>query len=368
MFDTQPLGNLIDFFNGKAIKPGGSGQYPAYGSNGLIGGSDESKYENAIIIGRVGAYCGSIAYCPTRFWASDNTIVARPKSPSGDVRYFAYLLQFLELNRHAGGAAQPLVTQTTLRQVMAPAAPEPTQRRIAFILSAYDDLIENNSRRIAILEEMARRLYEEWFVHFRFPGHEQARMVESELGLIPEGWSVERVGDVLQRLPAGTTYKKEQVHETGNVIVVDQSTADYLGFHDAAPDHLASVDTPIAIFGDHTCKLTLMVRPFSIGPNTVPFIGAKSLDTAYTFQLVQGLVSTHEYKRHWTSLSDKQVVLCPMALAATYGKRVRGMVHLMLLLNEKNANLRAQRDLLLPKLISGEIDVSAFPEPEAVAA
>src|SRR5690606_10520769 len=70
-----------------------------------------------------------------------------------------------------------------------PAPLLPNQRRIASILSAYDDLIENNTRRIAILEEMARRIYEEWFVRFRFPGHEQVKMVESELGVIPEGWS-----------------------------------------------------------------------------------------------------------------------------------------------------------------------------------
>jgi len=66
--------------------------------------------------------------------------------------------------------------------------PLAVQRRIASILSAYDDLIENNTRRIAILEEMARRIYEEWFVRFRFPGHERVKRVESELGLIPEGW------------------------------------------------------------------------------------------------------------------------------------------------------------------------------------
>ena len=62
--------------------------------------------------------------------------------------------------------------------------------KIAAILSAYDNLIENNTRRIAILEEMAQSLYREWFVHFRFPGHEKKRLVESELGLIPEGWEV----------------------------------------------------------------------------------------------------------------------------------------------------------------------------------
>jgi len=71
------------------------------------------------------------------------------------------------------------------------------QRRIASILSAYDDLIENNTRRIAILEEMARRIYEEWFVRFRFPGHEQVKMLESELGLIPEGWKVVAASDAI---------------------------------------------------------------------------------------------------------------------------------------------------------------------------
>jgi type I restriction enzyme S subunit len=86
------------------------------------------------------------------------------------------------------GSAQAQITVNALStfQVTIPALL--VQRRIASILSAYDDLIENNTRRIAILEEMARRVYEEWFVRFRFPGHEGVRMVESELGLVPEGW------------------------------------------------------------------------------------------------------------------------------------------------------------------------------------
>jgi len=72
--------------------------------------------------------------------------------------------------------------------------PLPTQRRIAGILSAYDDLIENNEQRIAILEEMARNLYREWFVDFRFPGHEDVAMRETEIGMVPEGWEVVKLG------------------------------------------------------------------------------------------------------------------------------------------------------------------------------
>jgi len=88
------------------------------------------------------------------------------------------------------GAGQPNVSPSDIGGLKIPLPPLPTQRKIAAILSAYDDLIENNTRRIRILEEMAQAIYREWFVHFRFPGHEGVRMVESELGMIPEGWEV----------------------------------------------------------------------------------------------------------------------------------------------------------------------------------
>ena len=78
--------------------------------------------------------------------------------------------------------------------------PLPAQRKIAAILSAYDDLIENNLRRIKILEEMAQNLYREWFVKFRFPGHQHARFIDSPLGRIPEGWEVKKVGNILKKV------------------------------------------------------------------------------------------------------------------------------------------------------------------------
>jgi type I restriction enzyme S subunit len=187
------LGEVVRFGNGKSIKPGTEGRYAVYGSNGIIGGYDEFRHENGVIIGRVGAYCGAVVYCPDRFWASDNTLVAYPANDQVDTRFLYYLLLEAKLGQHAGGAAQPLVTQTILKQVEVEIPDLPTQRKIAGILSAYDDLIENNLRRIKILEEMAQSLYREWFVHFRFPGHESAKFVDSELGLIPKGWEVIRV-------------------------------------------------------------------------------------------------------------------------------------------------------------------------------
>ena len=140
-YQPMPLGDLVRFGNGKSIKPGGEGRYPVYGSNGIIGGSDEYRHENGIIIGRVGAYCGSVAYCPDRFWASDNTLVAFPASDAFDTKFLFYLLTDAKLSRHAGGAAQPLVTQFVLKQVEVSVPPLPVQRQIGQRGSAHRDAV-----------------------------------------------------------------------------------------------------------------------------------------------------------------------------------------------------------------------------------
>ncbi len=106
-------------------------------------------------------------------------------------RFYAYLfrssLMRQTLSAHGNGTNISNLNQGILSNLQVPLPPLPTQHKIVSILSTYDDLIENNTRRIEILEEMARSLYREWFVNFRFPGHEQVKMVDSELGLIPEG-------------------------------------------------------------------------------------------------------------------------------------------------------------------------------------
>ena len=100
--------------------------------------------------------------------------------------------------------AVPGVNRNALHMLPVKVPPIPAQQRIASILSAYDDLIENNTRRIKILEQMAQMLYREWFVNFRFPGHEKVNMVESELGLIPEGWKICTLSELCGKVIDGT--------------------------------------------------------------------------------------------------------------------------------------------------------------------
>lgn len=388
MFQDTTLGEVLEFYNGKAIKPGGEGRFPAFGSNGPIGGSDEYRFDEGIVIGRVGAYCGSVVYCPGKFWASDNTIVAKPKDKQSSTRFYAYLLRAMNLNRHAGGAAQPLVTQGILKAVPTQVPRPSEQRRIASILSAYDDLIENNMRRIAILEEMARRIYEEWFVRLRFPGHENVRMVESELGLVPEGWELTSLGAICAYINRGLAPKyddnapgivinqkcirdqrldlsaarrqckpvpKEKLVVAGDVLI-NSTGVGTLGRVAQVMEPLESctVDTHVSI-----------VRPLSDVDHD--FFGLVMLSKQPHFE-AQGVGSTGQTELSRGRISDTAILLPPKPMQDQLGKLVHPMRQLSVRLQAKNGNLRTTRDLLLPKLISGELDVSAMPGPEAAAA
>jgi type I restriction enzyme S subunit len=266
------------------------------------------------------------------------------------------------------GNVQSLVMQVAaagiraseLAQLPMPFPPLPTQRKIAAILSAYDDLIENNTRRIALLEEMARRLYHEWFVRFRFPGHESARLVDSPLGKIPEGWKVVKVETIIKRLKAGTVYTQADVARSGRVPVVDQSRDSILGFHDNEPDHWATPESPFIIFGDHTCKMQLMIEPFSIGPNVVPFVSNGGIPISYLYHLVNSLVETREYKRHWTELVSKLIILAPNEYAEHFASFAKPIFVQIDILMRRDLVLRRTRDLLLPRLVSGAVDVEGM--------
>jgi len=141
----------------------------------------------------------------------------------------------------ATGVRTPILNKSAFCDTKVVVPPLPVQQRIAGILSAYDELIENSQRRIKILESMARALYREWFVHFRFPGHENHPRVASPLGEIPQGWEVKTVKEILARRPAGSVYRDADVKPEGDVPVIDQSTNELLGFQRTRPQCVFSV-------------------------------------------------------------------------------------------------------------------------------
>lgn len=133
--------------------------------------------------------------------------VADPeKSDTKFIKYQFDALLKKRMRTVSQGAAQDNLSQAKLLSFEFPAPDVLEQKRIASVLSAYDDLIENNRRRIALLEEAARLLYREWFVHLRFPGHEHSKIVDG----LPVGWEIKKVGDLLERVTAKPKVRKDE--------------------------------------------------------------------------------------------------------------------------------------------------------------
>lgn len=158
------LSELIDFGNGKK-KPESEGDIPIYGGNGILGFSADSNYENeTIIIGRVGAYCGSVYYENRPIWVSDNALAAKAKN-GNSTKFIYYFLKNANLNQHAGGSSHPLVTQTLLNSLEYEVCIDQVeQNSIAEVLSSLDDKIDLLHRQNQTLEEIAETLFRQWFV------------------------------------------------------------------------------------------------------------------------------------------------------------------------------------------------------------
>lgn len=158
------LSDFVDFGNGKK-KPDSEGDIPIYGGNGILGYSADSNYQNeTIIIGRVGAYCGSVYYENKPIWVSDNALAAKAKSGNSP-KFLYYFLKNANLNQHAGGSSHPLVTQTLLNSLEYEICVDETeQNSIAEVLSSLDDKIDLLHRQNQTLEQMAETLFRQWFV------------------------------------------------------------------------------------------------------------------------------------------------------------------------------------------------------------
>lgn len=283
-----------------------------------------------------------------------NAIVPFEKN---DGRFIYYLMKsMLPAVKHlSSGTAsgRENVSKSSFSNIKVKVPPFNYQKKIADILSDYDELIENNNRRIEIIEDATKEIYKEWFVRMRFPGYKSYLFDKG----MPKGWEIIKVKDIVKRLPFGNLYKASDVNEKGNVIVIDQSKKDYLGFHEDEPAHKASIKKPIIIFGDHTCKMKLMVKPFSVSENVIPFISKSGIPITFLYFLVNSLVTTTEYKRHWGELTSKKVLIPTRELQIQFEEKVLDNLLYINLLQEKNRNLTMQQKLLLPRLVSGEIEL-----------
>ena len=256
------------------------------------------------------------------------------------------MVRYLE-NMNNGGAV-PLLNLGIIRKVPVPLPPIETQDKIAELLSTYDDLIENNRRRIALLEEAARLLYREWFVHFRFPGHEHVKITDG----LPEGWERRSFGQIAE-LKYGKALKQENRIE-GPFPVYGSSGI--VGTHQAP-----LVDGPSIVVGRKGNVGSIFWSPVDFWPiDTVYFIPKEQADFWLYLLLpsagfqntdagVPGLNRDFAYSR--------KLVYPPAHLRRSFNATVEPIFAQRTILEKHNQKLAQARDLLLPRLMNGEVAV-----------
>ncbi|MGO9275632.1 MAG: restriction endonuclease subunit S [Terriglobia bacterium] len=308
----------------------------------------------------------------------------RLKGPLVDPRFVSY--SFLTdshkqwiVNQSSHGATMTSLNQDIIGRIKLRVPPLPTQRKIAAILSAYDDLIENNTRRIKILEGMARALYREWFVCLRFPGHEKFKLVASPLGNIPQGWEVKKLSEYVSTKygytesantePVGPKYLRGMdINKTSYIdwsevpycpITPEDHSAYRLKLGDvvvirmADPGKVGVVEQEVdAVFASY------LIRVAPTDSRLSPYFLFYLMESAEYYGYITG-ASTGTTRKSASAgvIADYQLVLPPQEVVTQFERRVTEIRLLLTTLLKQTVNLRSTRDLLLPKLISGEIDV-----------
>lgn len=273
------------------------------------------------------------------------------------------------------GATMPNLNTTIIRSIPIAYPALSIQHKIASILSAYDDLIENNIRRIQILEEMAQSLYNEWFVNFRFPGHEKVKMIDSLLGKIPEGWeitSLKNLASFIRGVEPGSKYYSEKPAD--NMVpflrvgdLSSRSTSIYVPKLLAQGKFLEKSDIALTLDGTVGIVKTGLKGAYSTGIRKVVTNDPARLPASVLYFLlrsshIQEIIKTHArgttILHAGSAIEHMDFALPPKHLVTEFDKNVAPLLMHVLVNLDKNNNLRQTRDLLLPKLISGKIDVS----------
>ncbi len=313
---------------------------------------------------------------------STEFFVLRARDGISDPAYVYYFAQNQDLRSAAeksmsGASGRQRAVISSLSEFECEFPPISVQQRIAGILSAYDELIENSQRRIKILESMARALYREWFVHFRFPGHENHPRVASALGEIPQGCEVRRITDAVQVNPRVVIPRDGEKPfvpmgclSNNSMLITDiESRHGNSGAKFQNGDTLFARITPCLENGK-TGYVQFLPDASSVAFGSTEFIVLRSL--SLTPEFVYCLARSDEFRsiaiKSMSGASgrqrvqekcfhDFQIAQPPQALLEKFSAIVAPSFRLIYRLHLQIQNLRRTRDLLLPRLLSGQVEV-----------
>ena len=376
-WEDLALGEFLSFSNGKK-RPDATGLIPVFGGNGIYASANSANAEkDTIVIGRVGAYCGSIFFSNSPCWVSDNAISCRANVGVSAI-WAHYMLKVYDLGHYATGAAQPMLTQSILKSLSVKVPSEPEQEAIAEVLSSLDDKIDLLKRQNKTLEGMAEALFRQWFIEEAQDDWEETsfeHLIEKTIG---GDWGKEQpiddfesecicirgtdIADYAKGIPANapTRYlKKSKVSKTqvrhGDVVMEtsggtdNQSTGRTLLFSSKASPLFSST----LVFSNF-CRLIRPKHP-EFGTFLHYFI-KYLLDKKYLFNLENGTsgIKNLDYK---TLLFFEKFPLPGDDRVFEFHEKTSPQLDKVIANKIEVRNLEKQRDTLLPKLMSGEVRV-----------
>lgn len=386
-FHQVKLGDVLTLQRGFDITKSeqADGDVPIVSSSGISSFHNKWKVQApGVVIGRKGTL-GTVHYLAQNYWPHDTTLWV--KDFKGNVpRFLSYFLQTLKLENFDVGASNPTLNRNHVHKVkiIFPKVVD-TQKKIAAILSAYDELIENNRRRISLLEKLAEEIYREWFVRLRFPGHEKVKIVKR----IPEGWNLEEAGRFFG-LAKGKSYAGEEISDDPNHIPFISLKsfnrgggyrADGLKYYSGRYKNEQVVHR-----SDVVVALTDMTQDRAVVGRAarMPDFGERgaviSLDAVKLVPTNTNNAFLYAYMRHSgfadllkefanganvlhlkPDLITKQKIVFPTrSLQEDFAGRIAPLYSLCDTIGEVNDRLAVTRDLLLPRLISGKISVESL--------
>jgi type I restriction enzyme S subunit len=348
------------------------GHYPVISSSGITSHHDEFKAVGpGVIIGRKGTL-GKIHFCASDYWPHDTTLWSKDLK-GNDARFVYYFLHTLDFKRFDVGNSNPTLNRNHIHDSPICIPERPIQQGIVNILSAYDDVIENNRRRMALLEEAARQLYEEWFVRFRFPGHDQTRIVNG----VPERWQRVTAFDAMEVMSGGTP-------KTTTLDFWDGEIPFYTPKDSVKECYVLDTEKHMTEIGLKTCNsklyqkdtifitargtvgnVNLAQRPMAMNQSCYALAGRDGLPQKFLFCALREAIQ-HLQQHAGGAVFDAIIVdtfkLIPFViperrLVELFDETIAPMFRQIENLLKQNQKLRAARDLLLPRLMSGEIAV-----------
>jgi type I restriction enzyme S subunit len=328
-----------------------TGNIPVVASTGIIGSHNIAKVKGpGVVIGRSGSIGGG-QYVAGDFWPLNTTLWVKDFKEHNP-RFIYYVLKNIDFSRFNFGTGVPTLNRNHIANIKVLAFDKSQEEKIADILSKYDDLIENNRRRIELLERSARLLYKEWFVRLRFPGHEHTPIIDG----IPEGWERLKLGEVLT-LQRG--FDLPSAKRTHGQYPIFASTG-INGYHEKA-----KVQAPGIVTGRSGSLGKVMYIAEDFWPlNTTLYVkDFIKVDAVFALHLLENLhLEQYNSGAAVPTLNRNDIhkikVLCPSctlkSLFLAFANPIYTQIHF---LDRYNQKLKQARDILLPKLMNGEIEV-----------